>query len=175
MRGKYYQSFIVAVFISLSTSRCFSQEKQALFKAHNAVYIELLGANHELYSINYDKIVSYSQRTGWLLGYRIGSSLLGRHLVKSRLLGEFYGLLGREKNHLELGLSSSLGRNSSYDWSPYGGPANLFISPIIAYRLQEPSGPSCFRVSISPFLKLRNQEGGSNTGVTIGISFGRSF
>lgn len=150
-----------------------AQDKPFPFQARNAIYLELIGSN-QLYSLNYDRIVATSTNQNWLFGYRVGGSLAGKNLVKSRVIGELYTLFGQHKSHLELGLSASAGR-SVYDVAPYGGAANLLLSPVIAYRLQEPKGPSCFRVSFSPFRELNNQRNNQSTGILFGLSFGRSF
>jgi hypothetical protein len=171
--GIYFILPVWILILTIGRTRVFAQDQPFTNRARNAIYLELLGAN-QLYSLNYDRLIGTSSNQHWLFGYRVGGSLVGKHLVKSRVIGELYTLLGPQKSHLELGLSSSLGRNVN-DIAPYGGSVNVLVSPVIAYRLQEPAGPSCFRVSLSPYLAFNKQPGGNTTGLLIGVSFGRSF
>ncbi|MBD2704255.1 hypothetical protein IC229_26665 [Spirosoma sp. BT702] len=163
------QILLFAVF----ESPILAQDKPFPFQARNAIYLELGGSN-PLYSLNYDRIIATSPKLNWLFGYRAGGSLAGVKLMQSRVVGQLYALLGQRKNHLELGLSSSVGRNYDTNY-PGAGSANIFVSPVIAYRLQEPRGPSCFRVIVNPFIVLNSQENSRSRGVFFGISFGRSF
>lgn len=173
MKRKVYHSKLLILLFAIYGHLTLAQDKPFPFQARNAIYLELGGPN-QLYSLNYDRIIVTSTKQHWLFGYRIGGSLAGENLVKSRVISELYTLLGQHKSHLELGISSSVGRNV-YDNAPYGGFVNVFLSPVVAYRLQEPKGPSCFRVSLSPFVELNNQSSSRYTGVFIGLSFGRSF
>ena len=173
MKRRIYFFRCLTAFLLMYGHLTLAQDKLFPFQARTAIYLELGGAN-QLYSLNYDRIIGTSTKQHWLFGYRIGGSLAGKSLVKSRVIGELYTLLGQHKNHLELGISSSVGRNV-YDNAPYGCPINVFLSPVVAYRLQEPKGPSCFRVSLSPFIGLNNQNNSRSTGVFVGLSFGRSF
>ncbi len=171
-RGIYYFRGLTLLF-TLCGHLALAQDKPFPFQARNAIYLELGGPN-QLYSLNYDRIIGASTKQQWLFGYRVGGSIAGKSLVKSRVIGELYTMLGKHKSHLELGISSSVGRNV-YDNAPYGGSVNVFVSPVVAYRLQEPRGPSCFRVSLSPFVGINNQGSSRSTGILIGLSFGRSF
>jgi hypothetical protein len=169
MQNKIYFSGLLILLLIINSQLVVAQEKP--FQTRNAVYLELLGANR-LYSLNYDRIILVSDKKPWLFGYRVGGSLAGKNLVKSRVVGELYALLGKHKNHLELGMSSSVGRNVTNN-ALYSSSANVLISPVIAYRLQEPNGPSCFRVSLNPFIGINYQE--TSRGILVGLSFGRSF
>lgn len=173
MKRKMYCFKGLTLLLAVYGHCALAQDKSFPFQARNAIYLELLGPN-QLYSLNYDRITTASTSQRWLFGYRVGGSLAGKNLIKSRVIGELYTLLGQRKSHLELGLSASVGRNV-YDSAPYGGPANAFVSTVVAYRLQEPKGPSCFRVSLSPYVAINNQASSRSTGLLIGLSFGRSF
>lgn len=152
----------------------YAQNNPFSCKARNAIYLELLGAN-QAYSLNYDRLVGSTTTGSWFFGYRVGGSLLGKHLVESRAVGELYALLGKQKSHLELGISSSLGRNWQYDQSPYGGSANVLVAPVIGYRFQEPGGISFFRFTLSPSFTINGQANTNGHGLLFGIGFGRSF
>jgi|GEM_PF-6011340 len=167
-----YQTVVLTMFAILPAYPSFSQPEPVPFKARQSVYVELAGTN-QLYSINYDRIIGASAKS-WLFGYRIGGSLAGRQLVRSRVIGEVYTLLGQQKHHLELGLSSSIGRNWTYTQTPYAGSVNIQFAPVVAYRLQEASGPSCFRFSVSPAV-VENEQENSGLSLYVGIGYGRSF
>ncbi|WP_461077932.1 hypothetical protein [Spirosoma flavus] len=165
--------YIFGILILLFVLPVLAQEEPFPFQARNAIYLELAGSN-PLYSLNYDRIIATSQKQHWLFGYRAGGSLAGVKLTQSRVVGELYALLGKRKSHLELGLSSSLGRNYDRNY-PDVGSVNVFVSPVIAYRIQEPKGPSCFRVLVNPFIVLNGQQNTRSRGVFFGLSFSRSF
>jgi hypothetical protein len=160
--------------LSLVTAITFAQDKAFPFQARNAIYGEVGGIN-QVYSLNFDRLVLTTPSQAWLIGYRVGGSLAGKQLVRSRLVGEIYALFGEHNSHLEIGIGTSLGRNWSYDKSPYGGSLNMFVSPIVAYRFQPPGGISFFRVSISPSITINSRDNRNSHGYPIGIGFGRSF
>ena len=139
----------------------------------NAVYLELAGGP-SLYSLNYQRIATSNSRLAFT--YRLGSSYIPRFTTAIFYLG---GVLGSPRRSVEflagvgyLGVKYPSPERVNFAQEQHD---NLYLTPQIGYRSQDPKNGFLLRATLTPHLffgeglkKLRHTPG-------FGVSIGKVF
>ncbi len=154
--------------------------------ARHAVFLEL-GGNGIAYSVNYDRLISYSEnfktsvRGGvfaqWWNGGAVGFPV------------EINGLIGKKQHFLEVGLGGMYSYGvEGIKWKApneqgkegYENYSAFHVSSRVGYRLQKAEGGFFFRAAYTPMVRIytNNPQEEQNPdwfGHWFGIGVGRSF
>ena len=149
----------------------------------SALYVEI-GGNGEVWSANYDR--QFYEKNNFKVGYRFGISAFPSRdtdEVNWRLMipAEAYGLWGRDKHFLELGIGASLVHGNRFKPSDeanggdYQSVFEVAMFPRLGYRHQRKEGGFMYRIGFTPVVLDTGDKPSLKFAPWGGISLGKSF